>query len=702
MKPDLTECYELAGLEFPSQIEDKELLLCDSTDSHKNGFDNFLASDYMHLGTAELTEDDLLTLDRVKEALKSNFHYGDVAKVFNDFIKHEIMIDKIILRLPLYDQQALLKTYPSLVGMNYFQLPFLPTYEQYKSVEYIENEELFTFGDGNLKYTKPIDKRAVKLLKSEYGLNEQGYIKLIKDKTDAFKIICIRLNDFVFFINNLYMNERKEALARIINELNELSKGGFDKIVTKIKGNGIFALSAFKELTLSYYEKIYVNTLIKNSGSHFYILGATRSGKSELLKYIFGQEHIKQKKNAILIDPHGDLSEEFVKTRLLNNPKKERNLIYVDASFDSTILKAFKGDIPNDIFLRNNLFSDLPIINPLEIPKKYRNNTRVIENTAKNIVNAFNELITADRDQSYKVFSVNMEMLLIPCISALLRRENSTLFDLQDFMDDERNEDFVKFAIKHCSERQKTFFERKFYSKKLEATKEAIYGKLQALFNFELFTKMMCGKSTIDLEKSLSKDCRIIFRLEKNSTSGLQEALGVFITTSILNASYRLTEGQRRGTYFIIDEFQNFVTDTIEEALSQSRKYGLSLVLAHQNTKQIRNSKVKSSISANTEIKLLGKSDADDHTFFSKKAPLSKNISENAMRLKAGQFYLFNGISNATLITVPNILIKAERLESNEWQYFLLSQYEKYYKPKTENEVKTKPNKEINIKYTDF
>lgn len=36
------------------------------------------------------------------------------------------------------------------------------------------------------------------------------------------------------------------------------------------------------------------------------------------------------------------------------------------------------------------------------------------------------------------------------------------------------------------------------------------------------------------------------------------------------------------------------------------------------------------------------------------------------MRLKAGQFYLFNGITNGTLITVPNILIKAKRYRKEE------------------------------------
>ena len=61
----------------------------------------------------------------------------------------------------------------------------------------------------------------------------------------------------------------------------------------------------YDKLSLFYHIKMYLNTLIKYGGEHFYIVGMTKSGKIELLKYIFAKEHLKQKKNVILIDPHG-------------------------------------------------------------------------------------------------------------------------------------------------------------------------------------------------------------------------------------------------------------------------------------------------------------------------------------------------------------------------------------------------------------
>jgi len=38
----------------------------------------------------------------------------------------------------------------------------------------------------------------------------------------------------------------------------------------------------------------------------------------------------------------------------------------------------------------------------------------------------------------------------------------------------------------------------------------------------------------------------------------------------------------RTPTFLYIDEFQNFISDDVENALTQLRKYGLHLVLAHQ------------------------------------------------------------------------------------------------------------------------
>jgi len=43
-----------------------------------------------------------------------------------------------------------------------------------------------------------------------------------------------------------------------------------------------------------------------------------------------------------------------------------------------------------------------------------------------------------------------------------------------------------------------------------------------------------------------------------------------------------IPKAERKDFYLYIDEFQNYVTDSIESILSEARKYRLSLNIAHQ------------------------------------------------------------------------------------------------------------------------
>jgi len=52
----------------------------------------------------------------------------------------------------------------------------------------------------------------------------------------------------------------------------------------------------------------------------------------------------------------------------------------------------------------------------------------------------------------------------------------------------------------------------------------------------------------------------------------------------------RMEKSERRDFYLYIDEFQNYVTPSIESILSEARKYRLGLVLAHQYLGQLEQS----------------------------------------------------------------------------------------------------------------
>jgi hypothetical protein len=66
------------------------------------------------------------------------------------------------------------------------------------------------------------------------------------------------------------------------------------------------------------------------------------------------------------------------------------------------------------------------------------------------------------------------------------------------------------------------------------------------------------------------------------------QLLGAFIVAQIQHSALSRGDTYDRPPFYLyLDEFQNYTTDHIQEILSESRKYGLSLVLAHQYLEQL-------------------------------------------------------------------------------------------------------------------
>jgi len=62
-----------------------------------------------------------------------------------------------------------------------------------------------------------------------------------------------------------------------------------------------------------FFNHSYPVKLPDSKGKHWYIVGGTGSGKSELLKHLIIQDIQKNDKSVILIEPNGDLSEQVAR-----------------------------------------------------------------------------------------------------------------------------------------------------------------------------------------------------------------------------------------------------------------------------------------------------------------------------------------------------------------------------------------------------
>lgn len=316
---------------------------------------------------------------------------------------------------------------------------------------------------------------------------------------------------------------------------------------------------------------------------HGYVLGATKAGKTELLKSIV--HHIiahemprKPKTGGILIDPHGDFSREVA---------------------------LFKECYDNDrvIVFDPTMYPDkTPSIDIFYIPN---DDEKTIEVIAENLVAAFDEIIA---DASV---SANMKALLMPCISVLLRRKGSSIADLQRFMIPEGSEDLVELGKQSPIHGQAEFFRNGFGLKKYDPTKSAIYTRLQILQNSRIFNRLVNPRGTINIERELNAGKFIVMNLSRGAMSeSVSSAFGRLILAAVKSTGHRresIPIKQRPESYIFVDECQNYISESIEVTLTELRKYGVHMILANQIIGQNMSTQLVKVILGNTGVKITGK-----------------------------------------------------------------------------------------------
>ncbi len=98
-------------------------------------------------------------------------------------------------------------------------------------------------------------------------------------------------------------------------------------------------------------------------------------------------------------------------------------------------------------------------------------------------------------------------------------------------------------------------------------------------------------ENKIDLEQAMAEKRIILINLSKGRIGEENSSFfGSMFITKIKQAGMaraRLPEKERHDFYLYVDEFQNLVTETFENLLSEARKYGLCLTVAHQYMQQL-------------------------------------------------------------------------------------------------------------------
>jgi uncharacterized protein DUF87/type IV secretory system conjugative DNA transfer VirD4/TraG family protein len=296
---------------------------------------------------------------------------------------------------------------------------------------------------------------------------------------------------------------------------------------------------------------------------HAYIIGGTGTGKTTLLRSM-AQQDIEEGRGVCVIDPHGPLTEE--------------------------LLEGIPAHRAADVVVIDPSDAVAPIgLNLLDCSGP----TRAIQ-----INFAVNELIKI-LDRLYDLRLTGGPMFEQYFRNALLLLMDSeiggaTLMDVPLVFEDS---DYRAFLKRHCLNPSV----ERFWSRQAEAVMgdhalvnmgPYITSKINQ-FTTNAVLRPILGQAApkLDIAEAMRERRIVLVNLSKGLIGELDaQLLGMlFVGKLFICALARRTSasGTESPFHLYIDEFQNFVTDTVAHMLAEARKFGLSLTLANQTLSQL-------------------------------------------------------------------------------------------------------------------
>jgi len=288
---------------------------------------------------------------------------------------------------------------------------------------------------------------------------------------------------------------------------------------------------------------------------HLYIIGKSGVGKSKLLELMIRQD-ITYNHGLCIIDPHGEL----IDAMLSYIPKERIN--------DVCIIDPTDLDFPAS-------FNPLANVDPLF---KFQ--------LTQGLIEVFQKQFGAN-------WTPRLEHVFRFTCLALLDYPHATMRGMISMLTDRNYRQKVVEYI--TDDMVKRFFAIEFadWSEKFDT--DAIIplvNKLGQFLSDPLLRNIFGQKQNkIDIGKLMNEEKIIFINLSKGRLGEENSSfLGSMFLTKIKQAGMErasIPEKDRKDFYLYVDEFQNVVTQTFENILSEARKYALNLTIAHQYVGQI-------------------------------------------------------------------------------------------------------------------
>lgn len=302
---------------------------------------------------------------------------------------------------------------------------------------------------------------------------------------------------------------------------------------------------------------------------HMHVIGVTGTGKSSLLLNLITQD-IEHGRGITVLDPHGDLIEEVIS----HIPDERlKDVVLVD---------------PSD--------SEYPI--GLNLLSAYSEPEKTI--LASDLVALFRRFATSWGDQ--------MTSVLANAITAILESHNGgTLIDLRRILVEPG---FRNKFLQTVDDPNIQYYWKNEYPLLRTNAVAPILTRLDTFLRPKLIRNMMAQKEGLDFRDILNSQKILLVKLAQGligeENSYLLGTLFVAKLNQAAQSRQNQPPDQRKPYYLYIDEFQNFITPSMSSILSGARKYGLGLILAHQDLDQLarKDSELANSVLSNPAIRV--------------------------------------------------------------------------------------------------
>ncbi len=294
---------------------------------------------------------------------------------------------------------------------------------------------------------------------------------------------------------------------------------------------------------------------------HVYIIGMTGVGKSVLMENMIRQD-IEAGRGVCVVDPHGSLAESV--------------LAFIPESRAEDVVYFNPADIERPIGL-----------NILEA-----NTPEEMDFVTQEMVSIFYKLVT-DPAMIGPMFEHNMRNAMLTLMAD--KEHPGTIAEIPRMFTDE---EFQRYKLKYVTDPMVRAFWEKEMAKTSDYHKSEMLGylisKVGRFVENEMIRNIIGqGYSGFNFREIMDKQKILIINLSKGQVGEVNSNLLGLIAVSKLQmaalARANMPEKERKDFYLYIDEFQNYVTDSIATILAEARKYKLNLIMAHQYIGQLVN-----------------------------------------------------------------------------------------------------------------